>query len=99
MKQLYRFNLDCGRMGELEGLFITTPEVLNKALNKTIYLYEVLGKHSEIEVTITNDTLTLLSEDQDKLEWLLNINGGFETISGINPLEYVEEEEEEEDEE
>lgn len=96
MKQLYRFNLDCGRMGDLDGLFVTTQEALNKALNKTIYLYEVLGKHSEIEVTISNDTLTLLSEDQEKLEWLLNINGGFETISGINPLEYVEEEEDEE---
>ncbi len=92
MKQLYRFYLDCGRMGDLEGLFITTKEVLNKALGQTIYLYDVLGKHSELEVTISSDTLTLMSEDQDKIEWLQQINGGFETISGLNPLEYIEEE-------
>ena len=92
MKRLYRFYLDCGRMGDLEGLFITTKEVLNKALGQTIYLYDVLGKHSELEVTISSDTLTLMSEDQDKIEWLQQINGGFETISGLNPLEYIEEE-------
>jgi len=89
---LYKFHWDCGRMGEVEGLFIADPIEVHAAIGKEVYLGEVLGKHSDVYGTLDEEDLTVLSEDQEfvaKLEEVL----GTKNISGYNPLLYIEEEE------
>lgn len=89
MKCLYRFYLDCGRMGEVESLFIATPDDIAHIVGKRAYFGEILGKHSEIYCTITNDHISLVTSDEDRVNWLYSLLG--RTISGHNPLEYIEE--------
>jgi hypothetical protein len=47
-KILVKFYWDCGRNGDVEGLFITTKKELKYAIGKQIYFGEILGKHSEV---------------------------------------------------
>lgn len=96
MLNLYRFYVDCGRMGHLEGLFIATQGEVNRAIGKNVYFGEVLGKHSEIEGTLEAHEIELVSDDQEKVQWLLGLCGY--NVSGFNPLDYVSEDYEEEDE-
>lgn len=100
MKKLYEFNLDCGRMGSLEGVFIATEEELNKIQGKNIYFGEVLGKHSEVDIVFDRDELDVKSEDQDFISKLEDVFGS-PTISGYNPLDYYDDwdDEEEDDDE
>ena len=48
MKKLYEFYWNCGRAGDIEGLFISDEESVNKLIGEQIDLGEVLGKHSEV---------------------------------------------------
>lgn len=91
MKNLYSFYWDCGRMGDLSGLFVATQEEVDNLIGKEVYFGEVLGKHSEIYGTINEDHVVLVSDEQDKVEWLVRVSGGNESITGFNPLDYVEE--------
>lgn len=93
---LYRFYVDCGRMGSLEGLFIATQGEVNRAIGKEAYFGEVLGKHSDVQGVIEAHEIELVSNDQEKVEWLLSILGY--NVSGFNPLDYISQEDEEEDE-
>jgi hypothetical protein len=95
MKNLYSFYADCGRQGNLDGLFIATQEEVDNAIGKYMYFGEVLGKHSEVEGTLEANEITLVSEDREKVEWLLGILGN--CVSGFNPLEYIREDDEDED--
>ena len=92
---LYRFYWDFRRWGQVEGLFISTQEQVDKLLGKEIYFGEILGKHSEVSGTIDEGDITLVSSDQDKVNWLLELLGG--TVYGYNPFDYYEPEEEEDD--
>ncbi len=89
---LYSFYWDCGRMGDVQGLFISTQEQVDKLLGKEIYFGEILGKHSEVYGTVDEGDITLVSSDQDKVNWLLELLGC--TVSGYNPFDYYEPEEE-----
>jgi len=84
---LVRFFYDCGRMGDVEGLFVTNTDALHNIYGKEVYLGEILGKHSEVIVKCKESNFEVLSDDKDKIEWLINITGD-ETITGINPLPY-----------
>lgn len=92
MKKLYKFTLDCGRMGAVEGLFIAAPEDINDAIGKEVYFGEILGKHSDIYCTFDTKYLSVISEDQEKIKWLEGILG--KSVSGYNPLDYLQENEE-----
>lgn len=90
MKTLYEFYVDCGRMGDLEGLFIADPEDVKRIMGEKIYFGEVLGKHSEIVAVMQEKMFVVKSEDQDfitKLEDLLGTS-----ISGFNPFDKFEDE-------
>ena len=100
-KLLVQFYWDCGRMGDLEGLFITTEDELKSWYGREACFGEVLGKHSEIDGTIDESDFTIKSDDQefiDKIEEQLGIH-----LSGFNPGAYIhvtdDEPEEEESEE
>ena len=88
MRKLYNFNFDCGRMGHLEGLFVADEGQVEAVVGDYLYFGEVLGKHSEVEGTLDYGDLEVVSEDQDFIEKLVNLLG--DTISGYNPLHYVE---------
>lgn len=96
MNNLYSFYVDCGRQGSLDGLFIATQEEVDKAIGKEMYFGEVLGKHSDVQGTLESHEITLVSSDQDKVEWLLGLLGT--CVSGFNPLECISQDDEEYDE-
>jgi len=93
MLKLYSFFWDCGRMGEVEGLFVSEPEIVDNAIGKEVYFGEILGKHSEIFGTINEEDLRVESEDQEKISWIVSLLS--ENISGFNPLDHIEGEENE----
>ena len=101
MLKLYSFYLDCGRMGEIGGLFVADPKIVSDALGKEMNFGEALGKHSEVYDTFDEDQIEMLSDDQDKIQWLIGVVGATtscSSISGYNPLDYIVDDEDDEDE-
>lgn len=88
MNKLYEFCLDCGRMGDLTGLFIATETELKALQGGNIYFGEALGKHSEVWIDDFKfeDYCTVKSDDSEKIDWLIDLLGY--TLSGYNPLNY-----------
>lgn len=86
---LVKFFWDCGRMGALEGIFITTKEALEKSYGKKAYFGEVLGKFSEISGTLEEDDFEIVETTQKFIKELEELLGS--NISGFNPLEYIQE--------
>ena len=89
-KLLVQFYWDCGRMGDIDGLFVTTQEELSSWYNRYISFGEVLGKHSDIDGTIEPEDFTVKSDDQEfitKIEELLGSH-----LSGFYPGDYLEDE-------
>lgn len=88
MKGIYRFEQSCGRMGDLSGIFIADVGETDKINGQTVCFGEVLGKHSEIEVTIVvGENMKLVSFDPSEVEMFERL----ELATGINPHEYWEE--------
>ena len=95
---LYSFFVDCGRSGDLEGLFLATEEELQSIIGTKIWFGEVLGKHSEVQLVMKESYFSIVSDDADKIEWLESVLGN--TISGFNPFDFINEDDTfEEDEE
>lgn len=69
---LYKFYWDCGRNGDIEGLFAAYDKEIERLIGKEIYLGEVLGKHSEVSGVVESDDITLLSEDEKLLEVIID---------------------------
>lgn len=72
-KILVRYERNHGRMGSIEALFVTTEARLKAAMGYKVELGEVLGKHSEIMATMCEDNTTVMSDDQDKIDWLQSL--------------------------
>ena len=83
-EKVYKWEWDCGRMGDLEGLFVATEAVVAAAIGKNAYFGEVLGKHSEVQGLLEENEFTLLSEDPAVIAFVKE-HGPF----GWNPLNYV----------
>lgn len=96
MLKLYSFHWDCGRSGDLDGLFVAEEDQVESAIGKRLYFGEVLGKHSDVEGILEASDLEEVSNEQDKIIWLVDLLGT--SISGFNPLEYLAEEEDEDEE-
>lgn len=82
-------------MGDVSSVFTADSAAVEKLYGKTVHFGEILGKHSEVSVQISEQNFTVLSEDQDfvsKFEQIL----GAGTLSGYNPIEYFHEERSEE---
>lgn len=89
MKTLYKFYWDAGRHGCVEGLFIEDSESMEQFYGRHVYFGEILGKHSEVEGTLDREHITVVSEDEEKIEWLESVLG--RSVSGYNPVEYMQE--------
>jgi hypothetical protein len=63
VESIYRFYVDCGRHGALNGTFAATPEDVAFACGKTVYFSEPWGKHSGVEVTFEADMFTVVSSE------------------------------------
>lgn len=92
---LVRFFWDCGRMGDVEGLFVTTEEALEKAYGKHVSFGEILGKHSEVYGTLKREDITLVTDDQEFIDRIVALLGC--DLSGYNPLDKIEEGQDEEE--
>ena len=92
MNKLYRFKWNCGRMGDVEGLFVENENLVAEKIGSELYFGEILGKHSEVFGTLSEEDLVGVSEDQDFIDRLVELLGY--SISGFNPLDYIEEDEE-----
>lgn len=95
MKTLYKFNWDCGRSGEIDGLFVADKSEVENAIGKEIYFGEVLGKHSDIYGDLESKDFQEITQDARVIEKLMEAMEGNPTIVGYNPLEYLEDEEDE----
>jgi hypothetical protein len=80
--KLYRYHEDFGRMGYLSGTFVADDKDVAKVFDDSVYLGEVLGKHSDINAYIDDKTLTILTDDQDFIRKFLMYQCG----SGHNPV-------------
>lgn len=91
MKGIYSFYWDCGRMGNVAGMFVADIEKMEQSIGKRVYFGEILGKHSEIYGTLEQGDIELKTADQDfifKFEEVM----GEDFCEGYNPLDYLEEE-------
>ena len=97
MLKLYRFCWPQRRGGDVEGLFVEDSNVVENAIGSNVYFGEICGKHSDVYGTLDEEDLTVVSEDQEKISWLVGILGL--SISGYNPFDYIEDQDELDEEE
>ena len=88
-KSIYKFYCDFGRMGELSGVFAAHPEKIFALIGKSLYFGEVLGKHSEVVLTLKAEHLTFVTDDPKFVELFEK----YDLETGINPLSVIIEEE------
>lgn len=94
MKKLYKFSRGFGRMGILDGVFTATEKEIDEIVGETVHFGEVLGKHSDIHVTIRKEDFTPINVSEQFIkEW--DEIGSLE--SGYNPFDYRTYEEEDGD--
>jgi hypothetical protein len=93
--KLYKFELECFYT-TLYGLFVATEQEVQSAIGKTLYFGQV-DKDREVSELFSWFMLHELKvREKTTLEDLLEANGrGNFTISGYNPLDYLEHDEEE----
>lgn len=75
--------------GSQSGLLVIPESLHTAALGYTVYLGEVAGKHSEMDVTLDAKTFMVLSRDQDLIARLNDVMPGdpWGTLHGCNPLD------------
>jgi hypothetical protein len=95
MKGIYKFFADFGRMGDLSGVFVAKAEDVENIIGQEVYFGEVLGKHSEVVMTIEDDNFTLVTNDEKFIEMFEDC--GLE--NGHNPFDFIDSDDYDEDEE
>lgn len=93
MKKLWKYGEYFGRMGELEGVFVADEAEVQKAMGRTVYFGEVLGKHSDISTTLDGENVTLLTDDQEFIQKAKEY--GLVPV-GIDPIAYLRDQDEDE---
>jgi hypothetical protein len=91
MKAIYKFYVDCYRQGELSGIFVAEESAVAELLanEETMYLSDVLGKHSQITVTFKKDDeepkIFLVTNDPMAVELFEKYN----MAVGYNPFNHI----------
>lgn len=85
-RKLYRFRRDFGRMGHLEGVFVTTEEEIESSIGMEAYFGEVLGKHSEVWCELERSDFEVITED---LSFITKAVEYGLVPAGRNPLLYL----------
>ena len=65
---IYRLHIDCGRSGDLTGVFSATDVQVENFIGKRFYASEALGKHSEVSGTFDPEEFTLVTQDPVAVE-------------------------------
>lgn len=92
-KGIYAFHWDCGRNGDVEGVFIATAEDVENIIGKDIYFGEILGKHSEVYGRIKEGDIVLKTDDAAFVAlWEEKKFGS----TGYNPFDYLQDKDNEE---
>lgn len=83
---VYKLHFDCGRQGELEGLFIAEKAHVKILIDSEMEVYfgEVLGKHSEVCGKVEKREIKMISDNED----VINVIRTHGLESGYNPFEY-----------
>ena len=86
-KAVYKSNIDCGRMGNLEGLFVAKKSHVKLLCDSKIEVYfgEVLGKHSEIYGAMEKNDIIMISDELNVIE----IIEKHDLENGYNPFDYT----------
>lgn len=86
MKSLYRMNFDCGRQGNLQGVFVAEDEDISLLISSEMVINfgEVLGKHSQIAGPLTSPEIEKITDDEKVIEVVEKY--GLET--GFNPFDH-----------
>lgn len=92
---LVKFHWDCGRMGDVRGMFVTTKAQLEAGYDREVYFGEILGKHSEVYGKLERGDIEIVTEDQAFLQQLVKHVGT--ELGGYNPLSYFREDKDEDD--
>lgn len=85
MEAIWKFHWDCGRMGNISSVFIATKEDIQKAIGKTVYLGEVLGKHSDVYGELEKEHITFVTDDKEFVKLFIK----YDLSNGYNPLNYI----------
>lgn len=86
MEAIYRMRFDCGRQGELTGIFVAEKAKVKVLLENGIEIYwgEVLGKHSEVYGPLDEGELIEVSDNPDAIKIIKQLK----LESGYNPFHY-----------
>lgn len=84
MKAIYKLNFDCGRMGELTGVFVADTEKVRVLVDQQIEVYfgEVLGNHSEIYGPVSDKEIVMVSDSKDAVDLVESLK----LQTGFNPF-------------
>ncbi len=83
---IFKLEFDCGRAGELTGVFVSTREKVSKLIESGIEVYfgDVLGKHSDVCGAVEEGEITFATDSAEVVQLFKELN----LSSGINPFEY-----------
>lgn len=86
-KGIFKLTFDCGRSGELYGIFISEKSKVKELVEsgEEVYFGEVLGKHSEVCGPIDESEIELVTDDLHVIE----IFEKYDLSSGYNPFDYL----------
>ena len=84
MKGVYKLNIDCGRNGTLEGLFIAESQHVRKIIGTDLHFGEALGRHSAVIIKLEESQVKLITEDPK----IVSVVEKYNLESGYNPFEY-----------
>ena len=81
MLGIYKYYCDC-YYGDISGIFVADSDDVKAAIGHGLYLGEVLGKHSQVEIELCEEDFTLVTEDQDIVRIFedLNMSSGYDVI-------------------
>jgi hypothetical protein len=85
---IYRYKDRFHRRGKLEGLFLADDEDVAEIRDVQIVVSEALGKHTEVELTLDETCLTLVSDDPAYVKMFSTLR----LSSGMNPFDHWENE-------
>ena len=85
MKKLFRFHWDCGRQGDLHGLFVAYESDVQGALGRYVNFGEALGRGSDITGVLEQKDLVAITDDQTFIAWFEY----YKCETGYNPLDFL----------
>lgn len=83
--KLYRFHWSV-YYGRVEGIFISTPTLIEKVIGSHVDFGSILGKHSQIYGSLEPEDLEVITDDIYFIDKFLKL---FPNGIGYNPLNYM----------